>query len=594
MDRRNDQSGLALVTVMMLLAMLAALLGAYFAVTRIEIMNTRSSMDATRGFYAAEAGLNLRAEEVRQTFLGFSLPVGESPEDPAGQLPCQGGDQGSGDFACETFEIGGREVLTFVSEKEGNPSSIVIPPGELYKNLYAQEYAYMVRSIAVGDRNRPEAVLDLQFVNRLVPMFQFAAFYDKDLEILPGKDMTLEGPIHTNGNLYVGSLETLTIASQITVGNRLYHGRKDDHTPECTTGSVYVYDPTTARPLPACSAGRREILDAELGPWNDMIRLGVDQVTVPPPDTLDPSPGKIYWDLADVRIMLDLTDGNKVKVKNPDGSTNTVATNALASCSLAARYDSGPKLYNHREGATVEMLDVDVRRTLSCMHTFSSILGGKALSDDTHGGLVWYLGVIGPDDDVPNNYGVRVLNGERLAAMSLGFPAIKGLTVVTNQAVYIQGNYNSVAKKPAAFLADTLNILSNGWSDATSAQTSLASRQATDTTINAAFLAATDTTGGVDGEGEAGHGGKYNGGLENYPRLHEDWEDTVLRYRGSFVSLGQPRHADGVWAIHAPYYEAPDRDWAFDTDLRDPKNLPPLSPRFVYLTQILFVRDFEL
>jgi hypothetical protein len=58
-------------------------------------------------------------------------------------------------------------------------------------------------------------------------------------------------------------------------------------------------------------------------------------------------------------------------------------------------------------------------------------------------------------------------------------------------------------------------VLSNNWSDANSTL-DLSARVASDTTINAASLSATDTTGGI--EGTAGQDpGNYNGGLENYP-----------------------------------------------------------------------------
>src|SRR5688572_27651754 len=35
----------------------------------------------------------------------------------------------------------------------------------------------------------------------MVPLFQFAVFYNMDMEISPGADMIIAGPIHTNGNL---------------------------------------------------------------------------------------------------------------------------------------------------------------------------------------------------------------------------------------------------------------------------------------------------------------------------------------------------------------------------------------------------------
>jgi hypothetical protein len=51
----------------------------------------------------------------------------------------------------------------------------------------------------------------------------------------------------------------------------------------------------------------------------------------------------------------------------------------------------------------------------------------------------------------------------------------------------------------------------------------------------------------------------YNGGLENYPRFHENWSGVTLIYRGSFVSLNAPQRVDGVWAIDNPYYAPPVR-----------------------------------
>jgi hypothetical protein len=246
------------------------------------------------------------------------------------------------------------------------------------------------------------------------------------------------------------------------------------------------------------------------------------------------------------------------------------------------------------------MLEVDATRLLNCMQLDDSLIGGKSLDDSSEGGLVWYLGVDGPDTGAVNNYGVRVKNGARLASTVVGAPGIQGLTVVTSQAAYVLGSYNSHADwKPAAFLADSLNLLSNNWLDenswdeANGIATNLGQRVATSTAIYAAFLAGTDTTGGEDGPGGQ-NGDEYNGGLENYPRFHEKWSDKTLTYRGSFVSLNMPLHVDGAWVYGGPFYEAPIRDWGYETRFNDAANLPPLSPRFVYLRQDLFLRDFEL
>ncbi|WP_189006791.1 hypothetical protein [Deinococcus malanensis] len=104
--------------------------------------------------------------------------------------------------------------------------------------------------------------------------------------------------------------------------------------------------------------------------------------------------------------------------------------------------------------------------------------------------------------------------------------------------------------------------------------------------MNAAFLAGTDAT----------EPGRYNGGLENYPRFHESWDGKELRYRGSFVSLGVSAHAKGTWKApcsHAGcYYGAPVRNWDYDSRFDDAAYLPPPTTRFVYLRQLLFARDY--
>ncbi len=64
MYRRPDRNerGFALLGVLMLSVLLAALVAGYFSMTRIELSTVDSSMDGVRGFYAAEAGSNIRAE----------------------------------------------------------------------------------------------------------------------------------------------------------------------------------------------------------------------------------------------------------------------------------------------------------------------------------------------------------------------------------------------------------------------------------------------------------------------------------------------------------------------------------------------------
>jgi hypothetical protein len=357
----------------------------------------------------------------------------------------------------------------------------------------------------------------------------------------------------------------------------MFHGRQDTNT--CLAGQVAIFDPAAARDIPACGPGRVEVTSADTGPWNGMIRLDVDPLTVPPSETLDPEPGRIYWDRAELRVMLDLNDAPPtIEVRRPDGVVDVAGTAYLdGGCAGRTPVAQTPgAFHNARENADIEMLEIDLGDLLDCLELNSAVIGGKLLSDTTEGGLVFYLGVDGPDSTTVNDYGVRIKNGARLAP-TVGATSISGLTIVTNQALYIEGDYNSDADwKPAAFLADSINLLSNAWNDAD------ATHVGSDTSVYAGFLAGTDTTGS----------GNYNGGMENYPRFHEDWSGATLVYRGSFVSLDEPRHVDGPWS--AQVYSPPDRDWGYELRFNDAANLPPLTPRFVSLRQDQFLRRYDL
>jgi len=589
---RGD-SGFVLITTLMLLALLSGLFAAYYATASSETSSLRYSRAGSSAFYASEAGLNIRAEAIRQIFVDYNRPTGTSP---TATNPCIGANTGSGHFACINYLFNMRTVRSYVAEDAANPVVLTIPPGERYQNLNAQEYRYTTVATASNNRNRDEAKLELRFKSRLVPLFQFAAFYNKDLEILPGPAMSLAGPVHTNGDLYLFSASsTLTIAGQVTTAGSLWRGRKNGAVgASCNNQQVRIFDPGTARALlPSCPT-RTMLAKTDVAPWNGMIQMAVQPVTVPSPAVFAPNPGQIYWDKADLRVVLAIAANatiTGVQVRNQDDSINVSASTTLNACAgiVSARAVGTTTIFNHRENATIRLLDLDLLGTLNCLQSSNWFSTAKRLDDSTEGGLVLHLTVKGPNSNLAKtNYGVRVRNGSRIYSSVAGAPSVQGLTIVSDQAMYVMGDYNSINKRPAAFMADTINELSNNWDDSNAAA-GLGSRIASSTTYNAAFLAGTDVSGGI--EGIAGQGGSYNGGLENYPRLHENWSGRINTYRGSFVSLGRAQRATGTWSSQS--YSPPNRDWNYDTSFNDAANLPPITPRFVYLRQELFVRDFD-
>ena len=113
---------------------------------------------------------------------------------------------------------------------------------------------------------------------------------------------------------------------------------------------------------------------------------------------------------------------------------------------------------------------------------------------------------------------------------------------------------------------------------------------ATSLQINAAFIS------GVDNTTPGGGSNQYGGGLQNYPRMHEDWTSRTLNYLGSFVSLGEARHVNGIWCCNGDSYDRynpPVRDWSYDSRFELVQNLPPLTPKFTYVQQRMYTRFYQ-
>ena len=723
---------MALIGVLVLTALLMALGGALALAVRSDTQLRGAFGSSVTGFYAAEAGLNKGMGEYRNIFLDYNVPHGT-------------------DFDLRSMTVGTRNVNYQMTKKlSAAPcdtgcavtggcecQNTTIPSGELFAGLNATQYRYTVSSKATNVLSDIEASVGAEFLVGYIPLFQFVAFYKNDLEIAPGPTMSLQGRVHTNGNLYLNAdagplriednpaLGVLTV--QVSAGNKIYRGRKRSNT-ECT-GNVWVDMLEDKNPKDnnldakelTCngSTATREIPSAELALWKgSMINL-LGNIAIPEPDIVKPpltvsnggsgTPG-VYWDKADLHIILHVGQNARlaatvngknvpflpyrieattktgadvtaqlyafmsdrvwnqnnslykgtmpifitdVPVANGCTSTINCGTNSAVGAAYVPPIPSGAPdnlrsfnanwtvaagaylenmgidnnnfdldyrrggFYNWREGKWMLLLNINLRDLIS----WNSANGSPffASNDSSEGGLVIFATIDGPSSNAINNYGIRVFGSNDLPVPPLpggiGVSADPtGVTVATDQAMYVLGDFNrglvngGIARQPASLIGDSINVLSQRYWQSQAAcpgaacrdgqSTQLLSdanaaavpRDAQATWINAAFLGGVDTTppnGGV---------GAYNGGLENYPRFHENWKNVALTYQGSYVSLGTPEHVNGAWrgtGAGIGIYNPPIRNWNFDAAFNNAANLPPLTPRFVYVQQVLFTEDFK-
>ncbi len=267
--------------------------------------------------------------------------------------------------------------------------------------------------------------------------------------------------------------------------------------------------------------------------------------------------------------------------------------------------------YNWRERKWMLLLNINLRDLIAWNQQNGEPFFSTADSSD--GGLVIFATIDGPDSAIRNHYGVRVFGSADIPLPGgIGSADPTGVTVASDQAIYVLGDFNrgvGVPRQPASLIGDSVNILSQAyWRSANAALCAgnccagqycrdgqsvldVDQRDAQTTWVNAALLGGVDTT-------PSGFPGRdfYNGGLENHPRFHEDWNTRDLNYQGSFVSLGEPEHVNGRWCgagSDCNIYERPNRNWNFDAAFNNALNLPPLTPRSVYVQQVLFTEDFK-
>lgn len=101
----------------------------------------------------------------------------------------------------------------------------------------------------------------------------------------------------------------------------------------------------------------------------------------------------------------------------------------------------------------------------------------------------------------------------------------QGLTIATHRIAYVEGNYNTVDKVPAAIMADNVTVLSNNWNDD---HASLP--PATSTTYNFGLV-----SGGYPYSLEKPSSPIQ--GVQNIIRYYEKWDECTFSYNGAIAKL---------------------------------------------------------
>lgn len=385
----------------------------------------------------------------------------------------------------------------------------------------------------------------------MIPLFQFAIFYNLDLEINPGPVMTVTGPVHGNTNMYLQPQSALVFQSDVTAAGAIILDKKPGDPLVRTKGSITF--------LAEHDAGV-STMNLPIGTNN--TPASVRQVVEVPPVGESPTSAmgkQRFYNLADMVILVKdsgVTITSGIQADNRATAVPASQYNQFLNTSLT--------FVNMRENKTVNTTQIDIGK-LAAWNQTNTLLRSLCPYGDVR--IVYVADQ--RTQTSGTEPGVRLVNGQTILP--------KGLTVASPNPIYVKGHYNAPsgalgshdtsATLPAALIGDAITVLSANWADSLSSST-LSSRTATDTTVNAAFLAGIVPT----------VSGSYSGGVENFPRFLENWSGKNFTYNGSMVVMYPSQFATAPWVGTGTYYNPPNRDWALDKNFANPTKLPPGTP----------------
>jgi hypothetical protein len=406
----------------------------------------------------------------------------------------------------------------------------------------------------------------------VVPLFQATAFFEDDLELFRPVAMTIGGLVHTNSKAYVASSSVGVLNFSGHLSYATNNGYLDDvDPPQANLWSGWV---ANGQLPPTYSNGGK---DQQVSQVNRIEPLGTDSKTllnttdtnrnndtmrelIEPPDTyVDPITQKITTTApsADPQPIADRRLYNKAGIRiRVSGASYTITTangTTLSATQTTALKSSltQKSVYDRREAKTVDITTLDIAKAKAKVS--STEVGPLEAANFNNILYIDDLGSTGYTDPKA----IRLINGSILPA--------DGLTVASQNSIYIQGDYNTTSattRGSAAVFADAVTILSNGWNDA-NAGSGLSSKKASNTTVNAAIVAGFLPSGWVDPKTGAQYG--YSGGLNNFPRFLEDWTGKTFTYTGSMIELFTSQIATGQWDT-GTIYQPPIRVWNFDSN----------------------------
>jgi hypothetical protein len=472
---------------------------------------------------------------------------------------------------------------------------------------------------------------------RDAPVWGNVLFYNMDLELAPYASMEIYGPVHTNGNIYVQSDNTLRFYDPVTAAGNLYRGRTlngwtagngtvtfkksgttsefvslkqkdvwiDSHSPDWAAqastlwaGSVRTHDhginPATPAGIPSYTPDDPATSANE---WSNPAHVLIEPAVQNNDSNYPGDAIEVQKFAAKACLVFEVSSTGAVALYKYEADTSGryIRDEGLGAKAYTRRQLTIPtglvvgdsatdKFYDKRRGQWVKSLDLDVGKLKTLIETSGQAASFKKGSVTFDPATEWN-GIVYVAHAHTARGGVRLVNGRYIPNRPTSANGnAAGFTVATEAPLYVQGSYNADGT-----IASDGNLIRQPDSSseppaglAADAVTILSpgwSDAKSDKDLSQRKAQQTEVAAalltGIVPTNKNGNG-IYGGGVENLPRLLEHWAGVKLGYRGSMAVLYESQRATEAWGS-SNVYEPPTRVWGFNAQFASGV-LPPGAP----------------
>lgn len=493
-----------------------------------------------------------------------------------------------------------------------------------YKGWYGKTYSYaataqLIVPLLTGGTSTVGVRRLFQYTE--VPVFQCMYFFQDNLELYRPAEMTISGLIHSNKKIWMlgdktsGTSNILIQGNVSSVGgyNVALSGSTNAESPWAKFWSGYtspsglispkfsnsqaaqVNQVTAIQPM---GASLEDLFNDSAYSTNPNVTGGYHEL-IERPNTSATDPSAIstrrLYNKAGIIIHVSGTGSSTstgaLTVAVQAQGTTTLTAEAITSIqaaitkktNTATKVVSGKTvndaLYDAREEQKVNTVVVDINALTTVLNNTSAASGSDksviyiyddtSIASTTANTIFLTNGKILPDD---------------------------GLTIASENPVYIQGDYNTgynapsttrgnssntasptgtttsggstaYTRKAAAVIADAVTLLSNSWDNKNSTSVYGASNTTYNTALLSGYQASwsvgTSGTSYLEADAAKNSTGNYSGGCNNFARFLENWSGDYCTYYGSMVELFPAVTAPGNWNT-TNIFSPPTRRWNFD------------------------------